>query len=78
MKLEMNIQREQKMADEKTYSKEEVQQLIDTCFELCLVIKMNDTFTLMDNNQTAAWIAEQLAAIGFTTKPAGSSWGILT
>ena len=54
------------------------QQLVDICFSVGLMI--NDPmyrrlFEKMNNEELAAWIANQLSGCGFNTFPCGASWG---
>ena len=57
-----------------TYSKEEVQKLIDIIFETNSFSKeiYFDSIT-----SHMYWVAKQLRDHGFDTEPIGSSWGVL-
>lgn len=54
------------------------QELIDICFQIGLTISDHryDLHT-KSNEEKADWIASQLRACGYDTKPIGSSWGVL-
>lgn len=61
------------------------QQLIDICFSVGLMLHdpcsreedKSSYFKGKSNEEVAEWIASQLEACGFPTKPMGSSWGVL-
>jgi hypothetical protein len=58
--------------------KEDIQKLINICFEVGLQINSNKAwFKDKTTEETAIWIAGQLKKCGFPTKPVGASWGIL-
>ena len=53
------------------------QKLIDTCFQIGLMIKSEKSFRKMSTGEAAVWIAQQLKQAGFPTTPSGASWGVL-
>jgi hypothetical protein len=56
------------------------QKLVDICFQIALTMydRYPDYFQNTGREKVAAWVAQQLEASGFQTKPCGASWGILT
>lgn len=54
------------------------QQLVDIAFQLVLTALDSPAIKKKSTPERAQWVAEQLAACGFPTKPVGSSWGVLT
>lgn len=58
---------------------EDKQKITDICFSVGLMIHNHGSFRqrTMSNEDLAQWIASQLAACGFPTRPVGSSWGVL-
>ena len=64
----------------RTYSKQEVQKLIDIIFEIGLTIsdkRYREYFDKLEYEELPEWIAKQLKGCGFNTHPLGSSWGYL-
>lgn len=61
------------------------QKLVDLCFQIALMISTPGKdrgdipydLTKLSTPEKAAWVADQLRACGFDTKPVGSSWGVL-
>jgi hypothetical protein len=54
------------------------QKLIDIMFEIALTCReKSDWLENMTREDVASWVADQLRACGFDTKPCGSSWGVL-
>lgn len=51
------------------------QKLVDLCFTFALMTK--DYMMKKDREEIAAWVAHNLAELGFHTRPMGSSWGVL-
>ena len=61
------------------YTKDDVQKLINICFE-CVLIATDDKYPQLKNGtdeEKAAWVARQLRLCGFDTEPMGMSWGRL-
>lgn len=64
-----------------SYTREEVQKLIDICFE-CVLVATDSKYcykikNAKSNEIKAEWVARQLRGCGFDTEPMGSSWGVL-
>ena len=56
------------------------QKLIDICFQCVLTVLDHEhieTFQKMSIEERATWVASQLRACGFDTKPVGACWGAL-
>lgn len=54
------------------------QKLVDICFEIAIAMKMNSkNFEKMSRDEVGEWVAKQLKDCGYSTKPCGSSWGVL-
>ena len=63
------------------YTREEVQKLIDICFQCVLVATDSKNCYKIKNAKSdeikAEWVARQLRGCGFDTEPMGISWGVL-
>lgn len=61
------------------YTKEDIQKLIDICFQCVLVATDDKNFKIKNgtDEEKATWVARQLRLCGFDTEPLGSSWGVL-
>ena len=61
------------------YTKDDIQKLINICFECVLVATDDDNYKIKNgtNEEKAAWVARQLRLCGYDTEPMGSSWGVL-
>ena len=57
--------------------REREQELVDICFQLVLTVREHVRRFPKDSEKMAAWVAGQLRACGFDTKPCGASWGVL-
>jgi len=57
--------------------KDEQQRLIDIAFQLVLTYRDSTVLQKQSAHEVAAWVASQLEACGFPTKPVGASWGVL-
>ena len=62
----------------KTYDIEDVQKVIDICFE-CVLLATDKKYKIhkMSDEDKAEWVARQLRGCGYDTIPMGSKWGVL-
>lgn len=63
----------------KTYSKQDVQKLVDYAFAIAIATFENHEHykKTFNKEQYMLWVAQNLREGGFDTQPKGSSWGVL-